>query len=68
MPGKQLNPQIQCHIINIDEPDEEEEENGTPQLRPDEEEHGRVSYRIDQGKLMIKASTKELSFPIFYKS
>jgi len=24
MPGKQLNPQIQCHINNIDRPDEEE--------------------------------------------
>jgi len=36
--------------------------------RPDEEGHGRVSYRIDQGELMIKASTKDLSFPIYYKS
>jgi len=26
------------------------------------------SYRIDQGELMIKASTKELSFSIHYKS
>jgi len=46
----------------------QEEELGTPQSRPDEEEHGRVSCWIDQGELMIKASTKELSFPIDYKS
>jgi len=46
----------------------QEEELGTPQPRPDEEEHGRVSYRIDRGELMIKASTKELSFPTYYKS
>jgi len=41
---------------------------GTPQLGSDEEEEdGRVSYRIDQGKL-IKASKEELTFPIDYKS
>jgi len=38
------------------------------QAGSDEEEDGRASYRIDQGELMIKASTKELSFPIDYKS
>jgi len=35
--------------------------------RSDEEGHGRVSYRIDQGEL-IKASKEELSFPIHHKS
>jgi len=58
MPGKQLNPQHPA-------PQQQHKPHPKPhQHRPDEEEDGRVSYRIDQGKLMIKASTRELSFPI----
>jgi len=46
----------------------QEEELGTHQHRPDEEEDGRVSYRIDQGELVDQSIQKELSFPIDYKS
>jgi len=57
MPGKQWNPQhpapqqqFNSHITNTD--------------KPDEEGHGTVSCRIDQGELTIKAFTEELSFPM----
>jgi len=46
------------HIINVDRPDEEE--HGTAHTGSDEEGHGRVSHRIDQGEL-IKASTEEFT-------
>ena len=61
MPGKQLNPQHPA-------PQQQCKPHPRPhQHRPDEEEDGRVSYRIDQGEL-IKASKEELTFPIDYKS
>jgi len=50
---------IRCHVNNT---------NCIIICSPDEDEDGRVSFRIDQGELMIKASTKELSFPIHHKS
>jgi len=56
MPGKQLNPQIQCHIINTSRMKKNMEH-----LIPDEEEYGRAESGL------IKAS-KELSFPIHHKS
>jgi len=55
MPRKQLNPQ---------HPVPHQQYKLHHQLQPDVEEDGRASYRIDQGELMIKESTKELSFPI----
>jgi len=60
MPGMQLNPQHPLpHQQCKPHPGWRRR---TAQSRSDEEGHGRVSYRIDQGELMIKASTKELSF------
>ena len=58
MPGKQLNPQHPA-------PQQQYKSHLKPhQHKPDEEEDGRVSYRIDQGEWLIKASREELSFPI----
>jgi len=57
MPARQLNPQHPAP----------QQQYKPHQHRPDKEEDGRVSCRIDQGEL-IKASREELTFPIDYKS